>query len=1252
MIKFGAAKFLLIDNNEDDQIAFVELMQQAGFKDTQIDTVSSVMEIKDFEYDFIFCEISISYHPDSLKTLRNRNPLAIIILLTGLNQSDLTGKAIKAGAQDFLIKEETNVLELKKTLYFANERFKLLRGLQQNEIRFRKLIENNHDAIIIQDEETVISYASPSIQSMLGYKPKELINKKVIDFLHPDDLAQGAMIFSRLLQGQDKVVNIKERALHKRGHYIWIYASISDRRGIPGINGIVANFKNIDGEEKAREQVSQSEKKLANITNAIPGAVFQFRYNPKKNKYKVEFLSNGVESITGFRSKDYSNDLFNLLKTHTSEKDYKFLVNEIKKSTQNASPLKLEFRIKHKSGNIRWAKADATPIKDQKNGSIIWNGIITDITDQVKTRTENEELAANLKKSNELFRFAARITSDVILDWNLITNEFHWGRSFEKLFGHELSSGSNSLFSWSKFIHPEDRPSVLHSIHESVNGQADQWQEEFRYLKSDGYYATVRCKAIVVEDENGNKHRMIGAMQDITLQKKEEQHLKLLESVITHTQNSVLISEATLLNEFGPKIMYVNQAFIDMTGYSEHELIGQSIDKLVGINSDHEKLIELKENFKNVQIFEIETILYKKNGKEFWVNINFVPVNDNSGKNTHWIAIARDITVRKVKEIENQVLINLGHALGINNSASSTLKNFTKILNQYLDFDIAELWLTHIDNNQVALSAYYSKNEECKAFVNTSKKLHFTKKDAGLQGNVWKSKKILQWDNLASNKQILRKEFAKKHGLNSAVGIPLFFNAEVIGVLLLFSKEPQADFSGKAEFFNRVSQLGSELHRVKLEDELNRFYNLSPDILCISNFDGYMKKVNPAVTNILGFSEAEIKAKPIIEFVHEKDRDKTKKATLELLNNKYSFFENRCICKDGSIKWISWTAIASAEDKLIYAVAKNLTGKKNLEKQKEKILSNITDGFFEVNHNSIFTYWNKTAEKTLQKTSNQIIGKNLWDEYNYLKDSVFAEEYHLAKEKRVHREFTFYLQSLDIWLTFSIHPIEKGLAVYFKDISKDKQHEQEILRIKNNREALINSTDDLIWSVNKDLKLISANKSFIKHLEKLFNARIKEGDPIINNDFDDKFNQKWQGYYQKAVSGESFSVTEEIVLENRLIYSQISFHPILNNQNECIGTACFARDITERITHIKAIEDQNQRLRDIAWTQSHSFRGPLARLKGLLNLLEMEKLTKSAKIREILRLIYVSTDELDAITNEIVNKTDKFDYKHDDFIML
>ena len=143
---------------------------------------------------------------------------------------------------------------------------------------------------------------------------------------------------------------------------------------------------------------------------------------------------------------------------------------------------------------------------------------------------------------------------------------------------------------------------------------------------------------------------LIGMGIDITERKKGEAQLKLLESVITNTTDSVLITEAEPIDGDGPRIVYVNEAFVKMTGYSKKEVIGKTPRILQGPDSDRAELDRLRRALEKWEACEIETINYKKNGEAFWVNFAVAPVANEKGWFTHFISIERDITERKKVE--------------------------------------------------------------------------------------------------------------------------------------------------------------------------------------------------------------------------------------------------------------------------------------------------------------------------------------------------------------------------------------------------------------------------------------------------------------------------------------------------------------------------------------------------------------------------------------------------------------------------
>ena len=124
---------------------------------------------------------------------------------------------------------------------------------------------------------------------------------------------------------------------------------------------------------------------------------------------------------------------------------------------------------------------------------------------------------------------------------------------------------------------------------------------------------------------------------------------------------------------------------------------------------------------------------------------------------------------------------------------------------------------------------------------------------------------------------------------------------------------------------------------------LDLFFELSPDLLCIAGYDGYFKKINPAVSKLLGYSDEELFSRPINDFVYEEDQAVTAQVRHELTkSNPLYNFENRYRTKAGEVVWLAWTSCPVESDQLIFAVAKNVTHKKRYEEERNSLLTNLT----------------------------------------------------------------------------------------------------------------------------------------------------------------------------------------------------------------------------------------------------------------------------------------------------------------------
>jgi len=281
-----------------------------------------------------------------------------------------------------------------------------------------------------------------------------------------------------------------------------------------------------------------------------------------------------------------------------------------------------------------------------------------------KTDIKNSEIYKKLKdtnneikESNERYDIVSKATSDTIWDWKIQEDSMTWNKGIENIFGYKQDQVGKSSEWWFDNIHPEDSIKMSIKLYSFIEQKTEKWQDQYRFKCADGSYKYVLDRGFILKDENGKSVRMIGAIQDITKQKEEEQRLKLLETVITHTKDSVIITEADLNNGKIPNIVYVNPAFSKNSGYNSNEIIGKSPEIFQGPNSDNQEYEKLINAIKNQEECQVETLSYKKNKEEYWVNFSMLPVYNSDGELSHWVSIQRDVTEDKKQEVEKEQLI-------------------------------------------------------------------------------------------------------------------------------------------------------------------------------------------------------------------------------------------------------------------------------------------------------------------------------------------------------------------------------------------------------------------------------------------------------------------------------------------------------------------------------------------------------------------------------------------------------------------
>jgi PAS domain S-box-containing protein len=193
--------------------------------------------------------------------------------------------------------------------------------------------------------------------------------------------------------------------------------------------------------------------------------------------------------------------------------------------------------------------------------------------------------------------------------------------------------------------------------------------------------------------------------------------------------------------------------------------------------------------------------------------------------------------------------------------------------------------------------------------------------------------------------------------------------------------------------------------RKRAERELDRFFDVSLDLLCIAGIDGTFRRLNPAFEGVLGFSLDELRALTLTDLVHPDDKARTA-AELGRLRQGLTtrYFENRYVRKDGSIRWIAWTASPALEDGLIYAAGRDITPSKMAEHELRRsetrtrsIIDNALGGVITTDERGIIESVNPSAERIFGYGASELAG--CW--LDMLLDPSFDRDHALGRVTEV-----------------------------------------------------------------------------------------------------------------------------------------------------------------------------------------------------------------------------------------------------------
>jgi PAS domain S-box-containing protein len=277
------------------------------------------------------------------------------------------------------------IVGVSKILSDITEKKKVALALQESEKRFRSIVENSKDIIILMNEKYEVVYRSPSAIAITGYTIEEIDERiqrgEVINQVHPDDQAAILIAIQKIKESVSVPVFLSFRTQHKDGHYVWLEGTITNHLANPALNAFVQNLQDVTEKKISEIQFLKNHEQLKKLTEKIPIAILKMETN-SSGHVKILFVSKGIQNIYP----DYNQEdiLLNgdLITDHITDEDKIGFYEAYYNSLNNIVDLNVEFRIK--VGKVaKWVKLFYHP-EIQEDGTVKWYGYLEDINLQKK----------------------------------------------------------------------------------------------------------------------------------------------------------------------------------------------------------------------------------------------------------------------------------------------------------------------------------------------------------------------------------------------------------------------------------------------------------------------------------------------------------------------------------------------------------------------------------------------------------------------------------------------------------------------------------------------------------------------------------------------------------------------------------------------------------------------------------------------------------------------------------------------------
>lgn len=440
----------------------------------------------------------------------------------------------------------------------------------ESQLQLKTIIDTEPECVkLMAADGTLLQMNRAGLMLIEADSANQVIGHNVLQIILPKYRAAFIALTKQVFVGGTANLEFEIQGL--KGTHRWLDTHAVPLRDAEGnITALLSVTRDITERKRAQQTQQEVLERLEKIASSVPGMVYQFRLNPDGSSC-FPYASPAIKTIyrvTPEEVRDSAANVFTIL----HPEDYEQVVASINASAQHLTPWQHEYRTRFEDGSERWLLGNAMPER-QADGSTLWHGFITDIT-------ERKQASQKLQKSEEQLQLVLAGGYLGFWDWNLLTNEVERNVIWAEMLGYTYEEIKHTTQQWEDFVYLDDRERAWQSIDNALKGDTQYHEAEYRMLHKDGSIRWILDHASVVQrDTHGQPIRMTGTHTDITQLKRMQQQLSDSEVFISSILDS-LTAHIVVLNSQG-EIMAVNNAW---RHFAEDNGLPKNSSAMLGVN--------------------------------------------------------------------------------------------------------------------------------------------------------------------------------------------------------------------------------------------------------------------------------------------------------------------------------------------------------------------------------------------------------------------------------------------------------------------------------------------------------------------------------------------------------------------------------------------------------------------------------------------------------------------------------------------